>query len=210
MEHTDKLKQPHEIIREAMKREGIDYATIAQRIGEARVDKLSVAVRCTTGVGPRAIEIRKKVAHALNLDPEKVWDKIYLQERTREASGYSKAKPADLISGEEWAAMTPSARVRSLLRQHDMTIQHLAEMYGVTYRVMTNNIYGATVNHEIRKDVAKQFGRDPAEIWDNLYGKTAEVSEQSLSEVLAENPNFETFLGFGDLTKHASPACENS
>lgn len=211
MEHSDKLKQPHETIREAMKKQGVDYAAIAQRIGEPRVDKLSVAVRCTTGVGPRAIEIRKKIAHALNLDPEKVWDKVYLQERPREAGGYSKAKPANLISADEWAEMQPSARVRSLLRQHDMTIQQLAEMFNVTYRVMTNNIYGATVSHEIRKEVAKLLEREPAEIWDNLYGKLADDNtKKSLDEVLSEDPDFQTFLGFGDLTKPAAQVCEKS
>lgn len=210
MEQSDKLKQSHEIVREAMKRQGIDYATIAQRIGEARVDKLSVAVRCTTGVGPRAIEIRKKIAHALNLDPEKVWDKIYLQERPREAGGYSKAKPANTIPEAEWEKMAPSARVRSLLRQNDMTIQHLADMFGVTYRVMTNNIYGATASHEIRKEVAKLFGRKPAEIWDSLYGQSVVTTQKSLAEVLSEDPTFETFLGFGDLTKPSPESSENS
>lgn len=205
MEKNDKLKQPHEIIREAMKQKRLNFETIAQLIGEPRTDKLSVAVRCTSGVGPRSIEIRKKIAHALNLDPEKVWDPVYLQVRPRGAGGGTRVKPAYAISKKEWAEMAPSARVRALLRMNDMKLHDLAEILGISYRILTNHIYGTTANHEIRLKVAEMFKRDPSEIWDELYTKGEVKASKTLEEVLEEDPNHSVFFGLGDHTKPFKP-----
>jgi len=185
-----------------MKRQNLDYAGIAERIGEKRTDKLSVAVRCTNGVGRRAIEIRIKIAAALGLDPEQVWDKIYLQQRPRGHAGYSKVQPANTISENDWRKMAPSARVRALLVENELNIQQLSEMYGVTYRVMTNNIYGNTASHDLRLKIAKQFNRAPEDIWDNIYGSEDPRKNGPISKALAKQPQLAAFLGFGDLTKN--------
>lgn len=77
---TEKITLGHEIIRAAMKQRDLDFSELAEAINEKRPDKVSLAVRCTTGNHRRSIEIRKKVAQALDLDPAQVWDEVYLKE----------------------------------------------------------------------------------------------------------------------------------
>jgi len=201
MSSSGNVKKAHEIIRAAMKERGLDFTAMAALIDEPRVDKLSVAVRCSSGTGQRAIEIRRKIARALDLEPENVWDKVYLEQRKVERTGYKKAKFARDIKPAEWATLSPAERVRALAAERDLSLVHLAEHFGLPYKNFTNHIYGTLTNHEVRLAVADFFKIHPSKIWDKKYAAPEKSATVPLEDQITANPELEVWLGFGDLTK---------
>lgn len=192
-------KPAAEIIREAMKAKQIDQREMAERIGE-RADKLSIAIRCSSGSGPRSIEIRRKIAAFLALNPEEIWEEVYLTPRKVAPSQGVKltVKRASDVSEDEWTQMDPAKRVRSLLRELNIDLATLAEALDVSYRVLTNNIYGATVNNVLRPKIAEFLGVSPSRIWDDLYVPEGARDKRPLGQALRDDKGLKAFHGFGD------------
>lgn len=189
------------IIREAMRNEGVTYADLAKRIGE-RKEKLSMAVRCSNGVGPRAIAIRRKIAKALMLDPKKVWDAIYLRERPPASKrGFRPVKPFSEATGAEWEAMSPRERIRSLLADQESDLTSLAKSMDINYRVLTNSLYRDTVSDDRKEAIAQYLGCRTSDIWNMSFIDHNSQNTKSLEAVLAANPTMTMFFGFGCLKR---------
>jgi len=196
---TEKITLGHEIIRAAMKQRDLDFSELAEAINEKRPDKVSLAVRCTTGNHRRSIEIRKKVAQALDLDPAQVWDEVYLKEsQNKKQGGNHPIKPANKISKREWKTMSPASRVRALAAQKNITLEEIGKKFGVSYKSVTNHIYGITAKHEIRLGIAKLFAKKPEEIWPDLYSSLPD-EDLDFNEIAEKDPVLRAFWGFGDL-----------
>ena len=195
---TPNFKSGHEIIRAAMEARGLTYQQIAVEIGEKNQEKLSVAVRGSSGRGRQSVELRRKVAEFLSLDPAEVWDEVYLQVRSRKGTGgYSKVKRSFQWTPEEWAAITPSERLRSILADMDMTLVSLAKVLKVHYSSLTNAVYGEE-NEALRARIAEFIERPAEEIWPDLHRKPQ--SGVPLRKAMAGNPGLKLFLGFGNMT----------
>jgi lambda repressor-like predicted transcriptional regulator len=198
MTPTPNLKSGHEIIRAAMEARGLTYQQIATDIGEKNQEKLSVAVRGSSGRGRKSIELRRKIAEYLSLDPADVWDKVYLEVRPiKGRTGYKKVKRTFQWTPEEWAAITPSERLRSILADMDMTLVTLAKVLKVPYTSLTNAVYGEE-NEALRARIAEFIERPAEDIWPEIYHK--QESGVQLRKALAGNAGLKLFLGFGNMT----------
>lgn len=189
-----------------MRKQDLTYNEIASMIDE-RADKLASAVRCSTGVPPKAIKLREKIAVFLGLDPSDVWDSVFMTPRCRRSP--RKMKTGRAISDrkraeDHWASSTPSERVRSLLRGKEMQMDALAEALGLHYKTMTKAIYGLTVSDSTRHRIAEFLEEDPARIWPDLYVK-ASAKDRPLSESDLETPWLARLIGLGDMTIECLP-----
>lgn len=199
-------KNAHAIVRAVMKQRGVTYRELAVRIGEPNTEKLSVAVRCTSGFGPKTIELRRRIAEALDLIPEDVWEKAHLEPRpTKDTIGYSKVVGRSRLTEEEWKGLRSSEKIRSILSDMDMTFRTYAEFLKVPYSSMTNAVYGNS-NNEMRRRIADDLKVSVEEIWPELY--TLVKNKVPLAEALSSEggAGLRAFFGFGDLRNCAKIA----
>lgn len=199
------LKNAHSIVRAVMKQRGITYRELAARIGEPNTEKLSVAVRCTSGFGRKTIELRKRIAEELDLIPEDVWEKAHLELRpTRHTIGYSKVVGRSRLKEEEWKGLRSSEKIRSILADMDMTFRSFAEYLKVPYSSMTNAVYGNS-NNAMRRRIADDLKINVEEIWPELYTTLEKkVPLAALSD--EEGSGLKAFLGFGAMVNCAKVA----
>ncbi len=195
----DPIKRPSEVIRAALKQHGLTLRALGEQLGE-RPEKLSVAVKCTNGVGPKAIELRKKVAEVLGLDPYEVWDPVFMTPKIRQKGGYSKLKRRMEMSEDEFEALSPKDKVRSILADFDTNVRELAELLDIPYSTLTSAIYG-NFNDDARKRVAEYLRVPPEDIWPDLYARYDLKLKVPFKELLSKNPDLKTLHGFGDFTK---------
>lgn len=200
MSSKHSLEDSIRIIREAMEQRGLSYQKIGDEIDEP-ANKLSVAVRCSSGSTQRAIERRVRVAEALGLDPYQVWDEVYLTriERIREKGYKYGVKPFSKLSEGEWDELPPRMRVRALLKEHKLSLQDLAARVGVTYRQLTAAIYGHKEADDIRKKISEELHHPHSDLWPDIYGSKKD-ERQPLVERAANSSDMDKFFGFGDLT----------
>ncbi len=187
------------IIRDALKVNQLTYVSLGAQIGE-RPEKISIAVRCGSGLGKRAIEIRKKVAAALALDPSVVWDELYLHELSgsRARPGAERVAMFSQVSHEEWAAMKPRERLRSLLAEYGpVGAREFAVALDIPTRAIYNSVHRSTGGNPVREKIANWFGCEVHDIW----GENEVAIAVPLHEILASHPEARAFYGFGDLTK---------
>lgn len=196
------INRAEAIIAEAMRAKGLTYQTIGERVDEAH-ERLRMTVRCRTGVGRRAIEIRRKVAEALDLVPEDVWDPMYLTEtdhRTR--VGNVAVKAFSDVSEEEWAAMMPRERARSILAERRMSVMELSQEMGVGHRFVFNTLHRPHAKPEAQERLAAALGCEVDDIW----GSADPTEGKALKTLLEDYPESRAFFGFGDMsTKIMSP-----
>ena len=189
----------NEIIRTAMRERGLTYKDVADQLGEKYPDKLAVAVRCSSGLGRRSIELRKRIAELLSLKPDDVWDEVHLTIRARKpTAGFSKAKFSWQWTDEEWATIPSRERIRSLLADIDLKLTDVAKILNIPYGTLTNAIYGKSTD-DVRRRVAEVVERPIEMIWPDIYNQPA--SKVSLRKAIAVNPGLTMFLGFGDMTR---------
>lgn len=198
--------ESYEIIRRTMRKQNLTYNDIAHQIGE-RPDKLSIAVKCTSGVGPKAIALRAKISAFLNLDPSDVWDAAFMTSRSygERTGGKIALQPASELTAQEWDLLTPSERVRALLLDNQTTLAAMAEALGLNYKTMTKAIYGISIGDETRQLVASFLKVETATIWPDLYG----VAPEKISRLTADdllNPWIARLVGLGDMTVKCLPA----
>ena len=206
MPSNPKFTLPHEIVREAMKRQDLTLRLIATRLGE-RPDKLSIAVRGTSGVSRRSIELRHKVAELLSLDPYKVWDKDMMTVRSPTANNKKKkVTPVSELSEEQWNVMSGRERVRAMLTERKMTLRSLGEkLDNMPFSTVTKAIYGYPYE-EARKKIAAFFMKEPHEIWPDLYSAQLAEDDPPRPESVDDlSPGLKTFLGFGNMNVRFSP-----
>ena len=198
--------ESYEIIRRAMRQQNLTYNDIAHQIG-ARPDKLSIAVKCTSGVGPKAIKLREKIAMFLALDANEVWDAAFMNPRSYDerTGGKVAVQAASELTTAEWGLLTPSERVRALLLNKKMTMIDMAAALSLNYKTMTKAIYGLAVGDEIRQSVAAFLSVEPVSIWPNLYGAESEQN-RLLTPADLLNPWIARLVGLGDMTVKCFPA----
>ncbi|RWR30435.1 hypothetical protein D2T29_12240 [Sinirhodobacter populi] len=202
MSSNDHTRSAQAMIKDALKSRGLTYQQLAERIGEP-ADKLPVAVRCSSGVGARSIEIRRKVAIALGLKPEDVWNKAYLTPRIGGArSGKEVIPPASTFSSAEWKALQPRERVRAKLADLGSDLKAMAAEIGMSYSTMTNAIYqeNRAKNSERRAIIAEFLKCEPNDIWPDDSGQSPQ-DYASLDDVIKERPELMPLFGFGDMTR---------
>lgn len=198
--------ESYEIIRRTMRKQNLTYNDIAHQIGE-RPDKLSIAVKCTSGVGPKAIALRAKISAFLNLDPSDVWDAAFMTSRSYEerTGGKIALQPASELTAKKWDLLTPSERVRALLLDNQTNMVGMAEALGLNYKTMTKAIYGLSVGDETRQLVANFLKVEAATIWPDLYGVAPEKNSRLTADDLLD-PWIARLVGLGDMTVKCFPA----
>lgn len=197
MKSKPSLEESHEIIRRIMKERGATYLSLGRELN-FRHEKLATAVKCTTGVTPTTIKMRKSIARALGLDPAEVWSPEYLEYEGRKSyeTGPYAVAPASKLSAEVWQKLPPRMRVRALCKDKRIDLAFLQEKYGVTYRVLTTAIYGSNSGDELRRKMAEDLGASPEHIWPDIYGVQ---TVQEVTEIAPEagRSNLDAYYGFG-------------
>lgn len=199
------IEEAHDIIRNCMAENGLDYKKLAVEIGE-RSDKISTAITCSTGSVAHAVRIRMKVAKALGLDPVELWSEELLTPRKR---SYSKdprsVVPASEYSKKEWEQLEPRFRIRAIARERNTSMPELADDLGVSYQTLMNSVYGRTVSDELRLEIAAILRVAYHHIWPegSIPGARDDQLRQSAANHrkidLKDPANRAVFLGSGNL-----------
>lgn len=192
-------EQSHSLIRQIMKEQGATFPSLAKDLN-FRHEKLASAVKCSTGVTPSTINMRKGVATALGLDPAEVWSPEYLEysgRKTYETGPYavpsaSKLKPA------AWEKLPPRMRVRALCKDKGIDLGVLQEKFGVTYRVLTAAIYGTKTADALRQKIADELGRPIEDIWPDIYCPKV-VPVEIVAQTVEARSEMDAFYGFGNI-----------
>lgn len=192
-------EQSHNLIRQIMREQGATYPSLAKDL-DFRHEKLASAVKCSTGVTPATIKMRKKVAVALGLDPYEVWSPEYLEysgRKTYETGPYavpsaSKLKPA------AWEKLPPRMRVRALCKDKGFDLGYLQEKFGVTYRVLTAAIYGTKTADALRQKIADEVETPIEEIWPDIYSPKV-VPAEAVAQTVESCSDMDAFYGFGNI-----------
>lgn len=202
MSQNKKLILPQDRIKETLASFGMNMIDLSSQVG-ASPNQVSIAIRCAGGVGPGAVELRKKIAETLQLDASQVWDEQFMTvPETMERNGYAPVKPKSELTDEEWGELSPSERVRALLVEHSMTIKDLAEEMEISYRKLTNSIYGKTASNDVRRKVARSLEIEPWKIWPEHFVDPEDDITGSINDRLKDDPEaMASFLGFGFVPK---------
>lgn len=194
------IEESRKAIIDAMKSQGYNFTLLAKKMN-VRGEKLAAAVKCTTGITPTTIELRKKAAETLGLDPYKVWNQEYLSYTRKRPTGDRsiKVKPADQLTEEEWDKLPPRMRVRALCQSKGITLKDLEKQLGVTYRMLTSAIYGAKEGYSLRKRISRALHHPMSEIWPDLHKPQPKAPAPSIQRA-SNSEEMDTFYGFGDLS----------
>ncbi|MFG5384457.1 hypothetical protein [Yoonia sp. R2-816] len=191
----------HAIIKNALRQNGLKLFEVAENLGESP-SKVSLAIHCTSGVGPKPIETRKKIARFLGLDPYEVWDASFLTPKPRQKGGNRKVKRRMEYTKDDWAALVPKDKVRSILAEFDTTVQDLSSILDIPYSTLTSAIYG-NFNSDARLKIAEHLAVAPEKIWPELH--STPVSSVDFEAQLRLRPDLRKMYGFGDMRVPFSP-----
>jgi lambda repressor-like predicted transcriptional regulator len=191
------IEASRQAIIDAMKARGHNFSTLSEELS-VRGEKLAAAVKCSTGITPSAIKLRLKVAAALDLDPYEVWNEEYLTYVRRKSDGKRliKVKAASELSKYEWSKLPPRTRVRALLIEKEMSLHDLQDELGVSYRMVTNAIYGAEESHDLRSRMSQILEYPIEDIWPDLY--RTEEKPTTYMQKAASSEQMDQFYGFGN------------
>lgn len=206
MKKTAPEQPAHLIIKNALRQNGQKLMEVAKKLGEPP-SKVSLAIRGTSGVGAKPIEIRKKVAEFLGLDPYEVWDASFLTPKPRQKGGNRRVKRRMEYAKDDWAALAPKDKVRSILSEYDMTFQDLSSVLDTPYSTLTSAIYG-NFNTGVRLKVAEYLGVSAETIWPELHSTPAKSVD--FEAQLRLRPDLRKMHGFGDMRVPFNPIPVNS
>lgn len=205
MKNNTTPEVPADVIKNLLRQDGLKLRDLAEELGES-ASKLSVAIRCTSGVGPKPIELRKKIAKFFDLDPYEIWDASFLTPKKKEKGGNKSVKRRIEYTEEEWTDLAPKDKVRSILVEFDMTMQDLSSILKIPYSTMTAAVYG-NYNSAAREKIA-EYLKTPAEnLWPELHDKTP--SKVNLTTLLKKRPDLRTLHGFGNMRLPFDPQPEH-
>ncbi|WP_299749938.1 hypothetical protein [uncultured Tateyamaria sp.] len=189
-------KMPAEdVIKAKLKQNGIKLLHLAEQLGE-NPSKLSLAIRCTNGVGPKPIERRKKIAKCFELDPYDVWDASWLTPNKKKKGGNQRVKRRIEYSEGDWSELSPKDKVRSVLAEYDMTMRDLSKILEIPYSTLTAAVYGND-NVSVRKKIAEYLAMPVELLWPDLHHEPKE--KVNLEALLKERPDLRKLYGFGDM-----------
>ncbi len=196
MKNNTTPKMPaEEVIKAMLKLNGLKLRDLAEHLGE-NPSRLSVAIRCTNGVGPRPIERRKKIAKFFDLDPYEVWDASLLTSKEKPKSGNWSVRRRIEYSEKAWTELPPKDKVRSILAEHNMTMRDLSSNLEIPYSTMTGAIYG-NYNSSAREKIAEYLKIPVDLLWPDLHHIPTE--KVKLKALLKKRPDLRALHGFGDM-----------
>ena len=190
-----------EVIKSLLKQNGLKLIDLANQLGESPA-KLSLAIRCTNGITPTSIEMRKKIAKFFYLDPYKVWDAVFLTPKERKKGVKRKLKRRIECSEEEWSKLLPNDKVRSILAESNLTLRDLSSILEMPYSSMTWAIYG-NYNSPARKKIAEYLKMPVELLWPDLHHIPKE--KVKLEALLKKRSDLRTLYGFGDMRQPFDP-----
>ena len=206
MKTTAPNQPAHVIIKNALRQNGLKLRELAEKLGEPP-SKVSLAIRGTSGVGAKPIEIRMKIAEFLGLDPYEVWDAPFLTPKPRQKGGNRKVKRRMEYEKEDWEALAPKDKVRSVLAEFDMTVRDLSSILDIPYSTLTSAVYG-NFNSDARLKIAEHLAIPAETIWPELHSPP--VSNDDFEAQLQLRPDLRKMHGFGDMRTPFNPLPGNS
>ncbi|WP_299083429.1 helix-turn-helix transcriptional regulator [uncultured Ruegeria sp.] len=189
------------VIKTLLKQNDLKLLDLAKQLGESP-SKLSLAIRCTNGVTPKSIEMRKKIAKFFDLDPYEVWDAVFLTPKERKKGVTRKLKRRFEYSEKEWSELLPNDKVRSILAEFDMTIRDLSSILEIPYSSVTAAIYG-NYNSPAREQIAEYLKMPVELLWPDLHHIPPE--KVNLEALLRKRPDLRTLYGFGNMRQPFDP-----
>lgn len=193
-------RQARQIIVDRLKEQGMTLSRFAETL-DARLDKLSPALLCTSPVTPRSIALRIRAAEALGLDPLDLWERVFLTAPRKSPVQGLRLKAVDLetVSPEDWDALPSRTRVKSVMKRRGFrSHKELAAAMGQHARAVTLAIYGMSDRQDLRIKIAEFLEWPIDDLWPEDYRvvtarKGAPMRRRAIG--LRASP----FFGFGDM-----------
>lgn len=193
-------RQARQIIIDRLKVQGMTLSHFAETL-DARLDKLSPALLCSSPVTPRSISLRIRAAEALGLDPLDLWDRVFLTAPRKSPVKGLRLKAVDLetVSPEDWDALPARTRVKSVMKRRGLrSHKELAASMGQHARAVTLAIYGMSDRQDLRIKIAEFLEWPIDDLWPEDY-RAATVRKGAPMRMQASGLRASPFFGFGDM-----------